>query len=424
MSRVAAPLKCKENEIIELNELANSNVYSADMNRRAKIILLANEGKTNKEIAGLLNSNENTVSMWRNRFLKNRVLGLKDLDRPGRRGSKGNDKRQAVVEAAVQSENISIKDLATQAGTSEATARRALKDAGISLDRKRSYEVKASLLLDKVCVDIKGLFVSDSALAIVMRIDRNTSKTMDEGILSTRNKELADESGDDSSLSEILDKMRTCKKKAAVKEIRLDEFLQRMDDSLDGVKHVAVIRNIKYKIPSGLIFKNIDIIATADVNSWFANVSMCFHFMSEGNEGTKLYNSLVKYIQSRENNEESLVWTRRNLVFTSVPSTEIEKGSETENLFADNSASTCAWVKYGYATKDGDYAEFYTIKYDVLPEKSENVYGDPYRVASYTGDVVAGVRSLFSEPQKQLAEEYMNQNSKKKQARDCAKLKQ
>ena len=31
------------------------------------------------------------------------------------------------------------------------------------------------------------------------------------------------------------------------------------------------------------------------------------------------------------------------------------------------------------------------------------------------GEVVNGVRSIFEEPQKQLAEEYMNQNGKKKQ---------
>ena len=64
MSRVAVPLKCKEDEINALNEILNSCVYNENIKRRARIILLANSGMPNKEIAVEVNSNENTVAMW------------------------------------------------------------------------------------------------------------------------------------------------------------------------------------------------------------------------------------------------------------------------------------------------------------------------------------------------------------------------
>lgn len=415
MSRIAKSINCNINEIIELNNIANNPVYSEDVKRRAKIILLANDGMQNKAIAEQIGSNENTVSMWRNRFLENRVSGLQDLERPGRRGTNGANKRQEIIDAIHQNKSDTVKKLAEQSGTSEATARRALNDAGITLGEKRAYEIKASSGLNKACVDIKGLYISRSSRAIVLRIDNSLLQTMDEGTLSTRNRELAMESQDDVSLADILDRMCSMKKETTIKEVRLDEFLKKTDDSLKGTKHVAVILSPEYKLPSGLLFKNMEIITTLDAASWLANVAMCFRFMSDTGEGRKTYNALEKYIQSRTDSEESFVWTRDNLEFNETPCLNVAENVEMDQLFSDNSYNNCAWVKYGYATRDGDHAEFYTVKYDVLPEKNEEIYDDVHKVASYMGEVVNGVRSLFVEPQKQLAEEYMNQNSKKKQ---------
>ena len=414
MPRIAKQVNCNKNEIIELNEIANSSVYSEDMKRRAKIILLANDGIQNKAIAKQLESNENTVAMWRNRFLENGISGLQDLERPGRRGSHGVNKRQEVVDAAQQIKDVTVKELAEHTGTSEATARRALNDAGITLGDKRAYEVKASLGLGKTCVDIKGLFISESARAIVLRIDNGLEQTMDEGTLFTKNRELAIESGDNSSLADILEKMCVNKKENVVKEVRLDEFLRRTDDSLEEKKHMAVILSPKYKLPSGVLFKNMELITTADEASWLANVAMCFRFMSDESRGRRTFNNLERYIKSRTTTEESFVWTRDNLEFHETPLPSIVDNVEVDKLFSDNSSSNCAWVKYGYATRDGEYAEFYHVKYDVLPEKDGSIYDDAYKVASYMGEVVAGVRSLFAEPQKQLAEEYMNPDCKKK----------
>ena len=312
-------------------------------------------------------------------------------------------------------EGITVKELAEHSGTSEATARRALNDAGIILGDKRAYEVKASLGLNKAHVDIKGLYISGSARAIVLRTDSSLEQTMGEGTLSTRNRELAMESGDNSLLADILGKMCVSKKENAVKEVKLDEFLKRTDDSLEGIKHIAVILSPKYRLPSGLLFKNMELITTSDEPSWLAIVAMCFRLMSEGDEGRKTFNNLERYIQSRTSAEESFVWTRDNLEFPETPLSDVEDNLETDKLFSGNSYSNCAWVKYGYATRDGEYAEFCNVKYDALPDKDDGIYADPYKVASYTGEVVNGVRSIFEGPQKRLAEEYMNQSCKKKQ---------
>ncbi len=51
---------------------------------RAKIVLLAAQGKTNAEIARRLDCSLRTVSLWRKRFFEQRLDGLRDRPRPGR----------------------------------------------------------------------------------------------------------------------------------------------------------------------------------------------------------------------------------------------------------------------------------------------------------------------------------------------------
>lgn len=51
---------------------------------RAKIVLLAAEGRENKEIGERLDMPRPVVSKWRGRFFRERVAGLEDLPRGGR----------------------------------------------------------------------------------------------------------------------------------------------------------------------------------------------------------------------------------------------------------------------------------------------------------------------------------------------------
>lgn len=51
---------------------------------RAKMILLAAEGRPNDEIAAALSVGRDVVSLWRKRFFHERVPGLEERPRPGR----------------------------------------------------------------------------------------------------------------------------------------------------------------------------------------------------------------------------------------------------------------------------------------------------------------------------------------------------
>ena len=68
---------------------------------RAKVVLLANEGLENREIGERLELPRQIVSKWRKRFFEERLEGLENLPRPGRKprfspSDRGGDKGLGV----------------------------------------------------------------------------------------------------------------------------------------------------------------------------------------------------------------------------------------------------------------------------------------------------------------------------------------
>lgn len=75
-------LSPKEREILEQRSRKYTLPYRDVV--RAKIILLAAEGLENKEIGERLDLPREVASKWRQRFYRQRVLGLEDEPRRGR----------------------------------------------------------------------------------------------------------------------------------------------------------------------------------------------------------------------------------------------------------------------------------------------------------------------------------------------------
>ena len=69
--------------------------------RRAKIILLSNQGYTAREIAAKLDCNDRTALKWINRFNKFSVAGLQEGPREGRPRVYGPEDVGAVIQAAL-----------------------------------------------------------------------------------------------------------------------------------------------------------------------------------------------------------------------------------------------------------------------------------------------------------------------------------
>jgi hypothetical protein len=71
-------------EARELQRRAARYTLPYFMVQRAKLILLAAQGRDNKDIALRIDARREVVSMWRKRFFTKRLAGLEERPRPGR----------------------------------------------------------------------------------------------------------------------------------------------------------------------------------------------------------------------------------------------------------------------------------------------------------------------------------------------------
>ena len=83
--RVAAAVVVDDSQREMLTQWERSRTLSARQVERARVVLLAAEGKTDLEIAASLRISNKKASRWRKRFLRVGLAGLKkDASRPGR----------------------------------------------------------------------------------------------------------------------------------------------------------------------------------------------------------------------------------------------------------------------------------------------------------------------------------------------------
>jgi len=82
--REPAVIRLSEDEVKTLTEWSRRSKNEHRLVERARIVLLAHQGTTNQQIAEQLHTRTARVSKWRQRFGKDRLMGLGDAARPGK----------------------------------------------------------------------------------------------------------------------------------------------------------------------------------------------------------------------------------------------------------------------------------------------------------------------------------------------------
>ena len=86
--KISPPIHLTEQERTTL-EIWNRFPLPSRLALRARIVLLAADGKTNQQIAQQLATSPKTVSLWRRRFLEARLAGIEREAPRGRPLGKG-----------------------------------------------------------------------------------------------------------------------------------------------------------------------------------------------------------------------------------------------------------------------------------------------------------------------------------------------
>jgi putative transposase len=167
-----------ETEQKSLTECARSRSAPHGLVRRTRIVLASAPGRSNTEIARELSISVPSVSLWRNRFLEQDLVGLYGEQRPDRPRSHDDEVVAALLTTVLQTRPASgmhrtVRSAAAATGIAKSTVQRYFRLFGVQPHRTRSFKLSTDpLFLEKVR-DIVGLYLNrpDHAVVFCVPID-------------------------------------------------------------------------------------------------------------------------------------------------------------------------------------------------------------------------------------------------------------
>lgn len=177
MTRIAEKIMLTDNEREELESWVHKGTMEQRIVRRARIVLESAAGKMNKDVARILGINVLTVSHWRRRFSRERLDGLQDAPRPGKKAKYSQEMEKRIL---AKLDTPPPEGYTTWTGSllakslgdvSEDYIWRVLKRHGIHLQRRRSWCVSTDPEFAQKAADIVGLYLNPPENAVVISVD-------------------------------------------------------------------------------------------------------------------------------------------------------------------------------------------------------------------------------------------------------------
>jgi transposase len=178
--RIAPAITLSPDQRTALQQQARSRSLPARTVERARIVLLAAEGRQDKEVASMLKVTPKKVARWRQRFLTLGMAGLeRDAPRPGRTPTISASVVRRVVSLTTRQKppnatHWSTRRMATAVGISEASVRRIWHSHGLKPHRVESFKISNDPEFAEKLDDIVGLYLNPPEHALALCVDEKS----------------------------------------------------------------------------------------------------------------------------------------------------------------------------------------------------------------------------------------------------------
>ena len=181
MPKAAAIIHLTPAEENSLRQCLRSGTTEQRTVERARVILLAHEGRSTQQIAQTLHTRPARVSKWRQRFAQHGLAGLLDSFRSGRPKQYDDATEKRIL---AQLDKDPPAGYATWSGgllaqtlgkVSDDEVWRVLRKHRISLQRRRSWCISTDPAFAAKAADIIGLYLNPPENALVLSVDEKPS---------------------------------------------------------------------------------------------------------------------------------------------------------------------------------------------------------------------------------------------------------
>ena len=178
--RVAVEINLEPAMRNRLLRYSTATNISPKLRVRSQIVLLAAEGRTNKEIAAELDLDQPQVGRWRKRFAEQGLNGIeKDKSRPGRIKPLSKRKESEIIRKTLHSKpkgstHWSRSLMAKEVGVSASTVGRIWKKNGIKPHLCKTFKLSNDKRFEEKIEDVVGLYLSPPENAVVLSCDEKS----------------------------------------------------------------------------------------------------------------------------------------------------------------------------------------------------------------------------------------------------------
>jgi transposase len=177
--RPLSPLTLTTEERETLDRWVQRRTTAQALAQRARLVLAAADGMSNKAIVTRLRVTRQTVTKWRQRFLRERLDGLLDEPRPGAPRTIRDADVERVVTLTLESRpedatHWSTRAMARRTGMSQSAVSRIWRAFVLQPHRSETFKLSRDPLFIEKVRDIVGLYLNPPEKALVLCVDEKS----------------------------------------------------------------------------------------------------------------------------------------------------------------------------------------------------------------------------------------------------------